>query len=403
VPGAAVPAPPGAPGRPERAYTFLLVRRDEGNASCNANFLQALVASAGGLTPDKDPYEGAKKIPALEHRAFPDTDEEAGLYDDPIFHHSNAEYYAALQRDNAMWERSRVAEVVSELVALTVAETGGLFETENAPLWSTWMEPENGARWLAHRKLLWRSQQFRPARARAPTILPVDMDRCWADALGATATAAVRHMVARAAQRDAERPDIDEVIENPDAAGACALCGAADGEDVLGKLLTFKGEDGVNILVHNACASCSSEVFYDAQGRHLNVLKAVSRGKHIQCALGGACGAGKKSGATVGCAVAKCRKSYHVRCCLATGWHFGPARGFYCPQHRVRNYDPEDMDDESWFFDCACGKSGLNYDDGTAMWACGTCDAWQHAKCAGGAEDAECPEDYVCWKCAGSP
>ena len=101
--------------------------------------------------------------------------------------------------------------------------------------------------------------------------------------------------------------------------------------------------------------------------------------------------------------VAKCRKSYHVRCCLATGWHFGPARGFYCPQHRVRNYDPEDMDDESWFFDCACGKSGLNYDDGTAMWACGTCDAWQHAKCAGGAEDAECPEDYVCRKCAGSP
>ena len=57
------------------------------------------------------------------------------------------------------------------------------------------------------------------------------------------------------------------------------------------------------------------------------------------------------------------------------------------------------MSDDWWTFDCACGRKGLNFDDGTAMWECSKCGAWQHAACAGGSEDAEAPDDYACFRC----
>ena len=41
--------------------------------------------------------------------------------------------------------------------------------------------------------------------------------------------------------------------------------------------------------------------------------------------------------------------------------------------------------------------TGANFDDGSAMWACTVCDAWQHAACAGGGDAPA--EDYACFKC----
>ena len=75
---------------------------------------------------------------------------------------------------------------------------------------------------------------------------------------------------------------------------------------------------------------------------------------------------------------------------------------FFCPVHRRANYDPKDMSDDWWTFDCACGRKGLNFDDGTAMWECSRCGSWQHAACAGGSEDAEAPDDYACFRCRGT-
>ncbi|KAJ2449229.1 hypothetical protein GGF42_004841 [Coemansia sp. RSA 2424] len=40
------------------------------------------------------------------------------------------------------------------------------------------------------------------------------------------------------------------------------------------------------------------------------------------------------------------------------------------------------VDDEDWMFSCACGKAGLNYDDGRTMTACESCGVWRHLGCA---------------------
>ena len=117
---------------------------------------------------------------------------------------------------------------------------------------------------------------------------------------------------------------------------------APDDEAVEGPLMAFKKGDE-RVLVHQACASCSSEVYFDMQSRLCNVLKAVKRGRGLKCAAGRKCSRPKKSGATAGCSVASCKRSYHVRCCLDTGWTFGPNKTFFCPVHRRANYDPKDV------------------------------------------------------------
>ncbi|RKP12104.1 hypothetical protein BJ684DRAFT_17373 [Piptocephalis cylindrospora] len=54
----------------------------------------------------------------------------------------------------------------------------------------------------------------------------------------------------------------------------------------------------------------------------------------------------------------------------------------------------EGEEEESWEFDCVCGKHGRNYDDGEEMVACERCEVWQHVGCVraldeGTAKDAE--------------
>lgn len=36
---------------------------------------------------------------------------------------------------------------------------------------------------------------------------------------------------------------------------------------------------------------------------------------------------------------------------------------------------------ETWDFDCYCGEYGRNYDDGTPVVACSSCDIWMHVEC----------------------
>jgi len=38
-------------------------------------------------------------------------------------------------------------------------------------------------------------------------------------------------------------------------------------------------------------------------------------------------------------------------------------------------------DEKEWLFDCICGANGVNYDDGTEIIACDSCDVWQHLAC----------------------
>ncbi|KAH8065802.1 SET domain-containing protein [Aureococcus anophagefferens] len=272
----------------------------------------------------------------------------------------------------------------------------------------------DAATWLAHRKLYWRHARQRRRRllelaASAAPMPETKRALEWADALGASSSRILRRLVADATKREDERPVSALLAADDDGAApkTCALCGAGD-DEALGAFLAFAdrgaGAGAPKTHVHEACAACSSGVFLDDGGDYCNVLKEVKRGRGMRCAADKACTRRPKlSGATVGCGKKSCKRSYHVPCALATGWCFGPSKTFYCARHRGGvDHDPDDVDEaaaaeESWLFDCACGVTGANFDDGSAMWACTVCDAWQHAACAGGGDAPA--EDYACFKC----
>ena len=374
------------------AYTFRLVRRED-NACSNADFVARLSQYAGGLKPEPDVFP--KTLPRLEWVRDADEHDEYGEEED---YFGGAAGYHRAQKQPEVARRARCAESMSEMVALTVAEAGGLHSSEGTPAWTNPADPEDVARWLAHRRLLWRSLRFARKRKHPP---PIDTSTGteWAAALEGITESSVRAMVAAAQRRAHCAPAVEEVLNDDVAEGLCALCGAGkDDEAAEGPLMAFKGPEGP-ILVHAACAACSSEVYYDPCSRLCNVLKAVKRGRGMRCAAEKACSRPRKSGATVGCSVAKCKRSYHVRCSLATGWTFGPNKTFFCKTHLSEDYDPADWDDNWWRFDCSCGTRALNYDDGKAMWECPKCESWQHAACAGGSEDAGAPADYACFRC----
>ena len=156
--------------------------------------------------------------------------------------------------------KARCAELLGEMVALTVAEAGGLHGGEGAPIWSGSFVQQDYARWLAHRRLLWRSLRFAKQR-KCPPPIDTSTGAEWAEALKATTERSVMAMVAAAQRRAHCAPVVEDILEEDVAEGLCALCGAgADDEAVEGPLMAFKKGDE-RVLVHQACASCSSEVY----------------------------------------------------------------------------------------------------------------------------------------------
>ena len=110
------------------------------------------------------------------------------------------------------------------MVALTVAEAGGLHGGEGAPIWSGSFVQQDYARWLAHRRLLWRSLRFAKRRKCPPPI--VASTRRVAEALQATTERSVMAMVAAAQRRAHCAPVVEDILEEDVAEGLCALCGA---------------------------------------------------------------------------------------------------------------------------------------------------------------------------------
>jgi hypothetical protein len=97
---------------------------------------------------------------------------------------------------------------------------------------------------------------------------------------------------------------------------SCALCpegGPPASVGPLGELVgPFRAGGGVYeaCWVHKTCAEWTPEVYWDGDQLR-NVAAAIQRGKHLLCAK---CG-GK--GATLGCIVAACTRSYHYACARA--------------------------------------------------------------------------------------
>ena len=97
---------------------------------------------------------------------------------------------------------------------------------------------------------------------------------------------------------------------------SCALCpegGPPPSVGPLGALVgPFRAGGGAYeaCWVHKTCAEWTPEVYWDGDQLR-NVAAAIQRGKHLLCAN---CG-GK--GATLGCIVAACTRSYHYACARA--------------------------------------------------------------------------------------
>ena len=120
----------------------------------------------------------------------------------------------------------------------------------------------------------------------------------------------------------------------PDSTLECSLCHLPGSRAREGSLLAFQ-KGSRQVLAHNNCAENSPEVeIFD--GRWKNVIKAVNRGKQIECTL---CG---QTGATVGCTHLNCFRSYHFSCGEDTGWLFErDGKVFFCDIHRPKRIDAD--------------------------------------------------------------
>lgn len=393
APSAVEPAQPMADDFYELAYTFRLVRCDgPPNARRNAEFASAL---SNGICWPTPPVDSAVTLP-------------------PINKNENF-----CRRELFLLERRTIAaSILLDVVSLVVAHQSGWFHPAVVP------QLDHFERWHAHRKLYWRFERHtRKICSLLPSqrIFTASETSC-CDAMLETKTKdeTLRDMLAAATARSLTRDvssrrrrerDADEVVADDDPRlsslcleNICGLCGwgEVDDEDTL---VTFSNSSLDRMVrVHESCALTSSEVYCNGDGGYVDVVSAVKRGKLIKCSLDKKCLAKRRSGATVGCGNARCRKSYHCKCAIASGWQFfAPNFRFWCEAHREQ--PANDASVGSWFFDCErCGVKGHNFDDGEDMWQCSQCETWQHARCA--AAVPQQPErregmedDYKCSRC----
>ncbi|KNC52921.1 bromodomain adjacent to zinc finger domain-containing protein 2B [Thecamonas trahens ATCC 50062] len=118
----------------------------------------------------------------------------------------------------------------------------------------------------------------------------------------------------------------------------CALCRLTVETDVTGPFLNppFVAPGKAKYLyVHLNCARFGApETLYDEPSdTWFNLIKAVSRGRFIKCALSD-CPSGK--GATLGCTTTTCQRSYHLPCSGKDAAFFEDGGVFFCPTHEAK-------------------------------------------------------------------
>ena len=201
---------------------------------------------------------------------------------------------------------------------------------------------------------------------------------------------------------------------------ACCFCGGGevDPDDARGCMVpaVFLGDrtkaqpDGVLYRCHQHCAELSPEVSVDAHGMYRGVIKAAKRGAQLTCA-----GCGQR-GATVGCAVAKCSRSFHAHCATQTQWRFGASRRFFCQEHRAVDAATgllveRDAEDAPFgigrFLGVVSGRwcpQCEAYDPfaQAGYVACDGCRAWWHPACGGVGADHNEGDAWTCPRCVAS-
>ncbi|KAG9491843.1 hypothetical protein GDO78_000375 [Eleutherodactylus coqui] len=98
----------------------------------------------------------------------------------------------------------------------------------------------------------------------------------------------------------------------------CVLCNRTGADDIAGTLQSTP--DG-RIVAHDKCMEFAPRVVEQKSQEAtegfdfdvLTVLKEIKRGQRLRC---NKC---RKSGATVGCTVKKCNRTYHFPCLIEAG------------------------------------------------------------------------------------
>lgn len=115
--------------------------------------------------------------------------------------------------------------------------------------------------------------------------------------------------------------------KNPRVKLECSLCHLTGNRVREGSLLALQ-KGSRQFLVHNNCGQNSPEVEI-RDGQWKSTLKAINRGKQINCCM---CG---HVGATIGCSSANCVRCFHFGCAEDTGWRFSrDGKAFFCDIHR---------------------------------------------------------------------
>ncbi|RAL49115.1 hypothetical protein DM860_015106 [Cuscuta australis] len=132
---------------------------------------------------------------------------------------------------------------------------------------------------------------------------------------GATDGKPPRKLVQYVAQSDNEAHSETSASEEPN---YDEWDGFGDEPTWLGRLLgPVNDRFGIaGVWIHQQCAVWSPEVYFAGLGCMKNVRAALSRGRVLKCSR---CA---RTGATIGCRVDRCPKTYHLSCARATGCIF---------------------------------------------------------------------------------
>ena len=168
-----------------------------------------------------------------------------------------------------------------------------------------------------------------------------------------------------AAQRRAHCAPVVEDILGGRRPGAGQAARGADDEAPEGPLMAFKKGDE-RVLVHQACASCSSEVYWTCSRDSATCCFRVKRRRASSARVKML--AAEEIRRDGGLPAASGAGGYHVRCCLDIGWTFGPNKTLFCPVHRRATTTPR-ICRMIGDVRLRLRPEGLNFDDGTAMYA----------------------------------
>lgn len=136
----------------------------------------------------------------------------------------------------------------------------------------------------------------------------------------------------------------EEPAPPPEPSPPCGLCPQYDSGDlsplsmisVRVRRASF-GRPGKDVLVHHECAEWAPEVYWTSDDVVVNVDTAYARGRRLRCA---AC---NTKGATIGCQVESCRRTFHYRCLRVARCKVDDTKyAVYCEAH-------SDVPDEALF------------------------------------------------------